>query len=282
MLWFYLVISSVLLASVSTLLQKVLMKEKESNPYVYALTFQLVVTGVVSIYAIWEGFHLPNLIPLLPSIGLMVVLYGFANVVLFKAFQLSDASEISVISSSRSLWTILVAVTLLGEMLTANRIMGVLLITLGIAFVSWKTKRFNLERGHLFALLAAIFFGVAFANDTYLLRSFDVPSYTVFAFFLPSVFLIIIKPSAVKKMKVFFKLDRLLKMLVLAIFYAGAAITIYSSYKVGGQASQIAPISQSSTLVIVLLAAIFLKERDNLPKKIVAAIVVFLGVALLK
>lgn len=282
MLWFYLVIINILFLSISTLLQKILMKEKDSDPYVYALTFQLTVTIVVSIYAFWEGFHLPNLIPLLPNLGLLVVLYGFANVVLFKAFQLSEASEISVISSSRSLWTVLVAVTLLGETLTIRKILGTLLVVLGVAFVSWESKRLKLQKGHLFAFLATVFFGVAFANDTYLLRSINVPSYTAFAFFLPSVFLMLIKPKAVKEMKVFFEWDKLWKMLVLAIFYGGAAIAIYSSYRAGGDASQIAPLSQSSVIVTVLLAAIFLKERGNLLRKVAGAIVVFLGVILLK
>jgi len=258
------------------------MKEEGSDPFVYALVFQLVVTFVVSIYAFRQGFHLPNLTPLLPFIGLMVVFYGFANVTLFKALQLGEASEVSVISSSRSLWTVLVAVTLLGEPLTSRKLLGTLLVVSGIAFVSWKSKRFKLQRGHLFALLAAVLFGIAFANDTYLLRSFDASSYTALAFFLPSIFLMIIRPKAVREMRVFLNLNKLGKMLLLAIFYGGAAIAIYSSYRAGGEASQIAPISQSSVILTVLLAAIFLKERGNLLRKLAGAIVVFLGVVLLR
>jgi drug/metabolite transporter (DMT)-like permease len=280
--WFCLVVINVLLVSLSTLLQRILMKEEGSDPFIYALVFQLVVTFVVSIYAFGRGFHLPNLTPLLPFIGLMVVFYGFANVTLFKALQLGEASEVSVISSSRSLWTVLVAVTLLGEPLTTKKLLGALLVFLGIVFVFWKSKRFKFRKEHLFALLAAVLFGIAFANDTFLLRSFDAPSYTAFAFFLPSIFLMIIRPNAVRGMKAFFNLKKLGNMLLLAIFYGGAAVAIYSSYRAGGEASQIAPISQSSVIVTVLLAAIFLKERADFPRKIAAAMIVFLGVVLLR
>lgn len=258
------------------------MKEEQSDPYTYAVVFQLAVTVVVSIYAFYRGLQIPPLLPLLPFIGLMTVLYAFANIAVFRAFQLSEASEISVILSSRSLWTLLVAVPFLGEPLTSKKLLGTLLVVLGVAFVSWKGKRFRLQKGYSFALLSAGLFGVAFANDAFLLQSFDVSSYTAVAFFLPTIFLILIKPKSLRKIKLFFNVKRLSKMILLAILYGLAVLAIFASYQAGGEASQIAPISQSSVILTVLLAAILLKERGNLLNKIAGAVAVFLGVVLLK
>ena len=282
MLWLYLVAINVLSLSIATLLQRVLMKEEQSDPYVYAVVFQLAVTVVVSLYAFYKGFQIPPLLPLLPFLGLITILYAFANIVLFRAFQLSEASEISVISSSRSLWTLLIAVPFLDEALTSKKLLGTLLVILGVALVSWRGKRFRLQQGHMFALLSATLFGAAFATDAFLLRSFDSPSYATIAFFLPTVFLILLRPKSLKKIKLFLDFRRLAKMLILAIFYGIAALAIYASYQAGGEASQIAPVSQSSVILTVLLAAIFLKERSYFLNKLVGAIAVFLGVVLLK
>lgn len=258
------------------------MKEEQSDPYAYAVFFQLTVAIVVSIYAFYKGFHIPPLQPLLLFIAIATVLYAFANIALFHALQLTEASEISVIVSSRSLWTLFVAVPFLGESLTSKKLFGTLLIIAGIVFVSWRAGRFKLQKGHLFALLSASFFGIAFANDAFLLRSFDVYSYASIAFLFPTLFLILLRPTFVKKIKLFFDIKRLTKMICLAIFYGIAALAIFASYQAGGEASQIAPISQSSVILTVLLAAIFLKERSNFLRKIAGAIAVFLGVVLLK
>lgn len=48
-----------------------------------------------------------------------------------------------------------------------------------------------------------------------------------------------------------------------------------------GPASQIAPINQAQVIVTVLLAIIVLKERDHLFRKVIAAILVTIGVILL-
>lgn len=282
MFWFYLVIVGVIFLSFATLLQRVLMKEEQSDPVAYAIVFQLSVSFVVSIYAFYRGFRFPPLQPFLPCIGLMTALYGFGNIAFFRSFQLSEASEVSVISSSRSLWTLLVAILFLGESLTSVKLLGTFLVVLGVALVSWKPGRFKLQEGYAFALLASVLFGIALANDMFLLRSFDLFSYTTIAFLFPAVFLILIKPKSVKKIKLFFDRRRLVKMVVLAIVYGGAALAMGASYQAGGEASQIAPITQSSVILTVLLAAVLLKERSNLLNKIAGAIAVFLGVVLLK
>jgi len=282
MLWFYLVLVNIITLSLATLLQRVLMKEEQSDPFIYTIVFQLTVSVVVAIYAFYKGFQLPSLLPLWPFILLMTVFYAFASVALLNAFKLSEASEVSVISSSRSLWILFVAIPFLNESLTTKKVLGTLLVVLGVVIVSWTGKKFKLKKGHLFALLAAFLFGVAFVNDAFLLHSFSFPSYTVMAFFLPGLFLLLLKPKSIKKMKLFFNFNRLVKMVLLAIFYGTAALAIYASYQAGGEASQIAPISQSSVILTVLLAAIFLNERGRFVNKIAGAIAVFIGVILLK
>lgn len=258
------------------------MKEEQSDPISYAIVFQLAVTCVIAICAFYRGFRLPPLQPLLPYLGLMTVLYGFANIAHWRSFQLIEASEVSVIFSSRSLWVLFVAIPFLGESLTSRKLLGTFLVVLGVALVSWREGRFKFQRGYAFALLAACLFGIGFANDAFLLRSFDVFSYNTIAFLFPALFLILLRPKSLKKIKVFFDKRRLMKMLVLAVFYAAAALTIGASYQAGGEASQIAPISQSSVILTVLLAAIFLKERGNFLNKLAGAIAVFLGVVLLR
>jgi uncharacterized membrane protein len=78
------------------------------------------------------------------------------------------------------------------------------------------------------------------------------------------------------------KLFLVWKLILLGCLYAISAATIFLAYQYGRNAAQIAPINETSTILIVILAAIFLKERSQLLRKLFAAAISVLGVLLIK
>lgn len=282
--WLTLILISATSFSVTTLLQRALLKEEQSDPVAYGFVFQILVSFLLFIYTQINGIGLvlPPLTPFIPLLISMSLLYALANLSLFKAFQLVGASEVAVITASKSMWTVISAVFLLGERITTQTLFGTALVILGVMVISWKQKKLKLTKGHLLALLAAVFFGFGFTNDARLLNDFDVSSYMVLAFFLPSVTILMFRPKSIPKLKLFMSKDRLLKMLATSFFYGIASLTLGMAYQSGRNASQIAPISQSSTVLTVILAYLFLKEGDNMLNKIVGALLVFAGVVFLK
>lgn len=282
--WLTLVLISAASFSVATLLQRVLLKEEQSEPVVYGFVFQILVALLMLIHTQLNGigFILPPLTPFILPLASMGLLYALANLSLFKAFQTTDASEVAIIAASRSIWTIISATFLLKEAITTQILFGTLLIILGVVVISRKQKKLEITKGHLLALLAAVFFGFAFTNDAYLLNSFDVSSYMVLAFFLPSITMLMFKPKSIPKLKLFVDRNRLLKMLAASSFYGLAGLAVGMAYQSGRNASQIAPISQASIVLTAILAYIFLKERTNMLNKILGALLVFAGVVFLK
>ena len=67
-----------------------------------------------------------------------------------------------------------------------------------------------------------------------------------------------------------------------ALIYTVAVITVYAAYQIGRNAAQIASITPTYSILIVILAAIFLNERDRLPRKLSAATLAIIGIFLLK
>jgi len=80
----------------------------------------------------------------------------------------------------------------------------------------------------------------------------------------------------------FSTLKLLKNTLLLAFIWSVSAIAFYLAIEKGALASQISPISQSKIILTVLLAAILLKERENLLIKVVAAFLTMAGVLLIK
>lgn len=284
MSWFILVLISVLSESVASVLQRILMKSDKSDPTAYMIVFQFLTAILIGVFVVFRGFHFPaNLISLTPNLILMIVLITTASIFMFKALQITQASDYSILKTSSVFWTLITSAIFLKENITWLRIIGTLLIILGVIIISWHRQgRIKLHRGHLYTFISAAAFGLAFANDAYIVRSFDVMSYMVIIFLLPGVSMMLLKPQSIKKMKSLTNITMMLKMSSFCVFYGLSAITIFLAYQAGGAASQIYPISKSAVILTVILAAVLLKEQDRLWQKILGAAAAFIGVLLLR
>lgn len=281
-MWFQLTLLGVLSYSGYYVLSRVFLKQKNSDAIAYAIVFNIVCAALISAVAFTRGFTLPDLKKYALNLILMGILYTLSQVFIFQASKTIEASELIIISSTRVLWTIGGGLLFLGESFDLAKAVGTALILFSVVFVSYKKKKITFSRGHVYALLAGVCLGVGFVNDSYILRQTDAVSYAAVAFILPAFLTIIMFPKAALKLKKFITFKTLRNTLLLGVFYSVGIIASYAAYTAGGTASQIVPIGQSVVIVTVLLGALFLGERDNLWKKIIAAILVSLGVLLLR
>lgn len=282
MSWQILVVIATISYSISVVLQRVLMKDKDSDPIAFSIVFQFLVGILIGIYACIKGFSLPNLTPFIPNLILVGVFYGLGNMFVFKALKTIDASEFTIVFASRTIWIVLGAIIFLKESFSLQQTIGTLLIIGSIVLISWKKKKIALGSGIWTALLAAVFMGAGFTNDAFLVSSFDVPSYLTIAFIIPAIFMLVIYPKSIKAMKFILTKENILKLVILTAIYGSSAITIFLAYQVGKNASQIAPLNQTSTILTVILSMIFLGEKSDYLKKIIGAVISFIGVLLVK
>jgi len=245
------------------------------------VVFQALVGLVIGAAALVHGFSLPDLSHYWVNVVLMVILYGVGNICVFHALKIIEASTFTILLASRALWTIIGALLLLGESYTWLRLAGALLIISSIVLVSWKRRqKLALGKGEVFSLLAALFFGLAFVNDAFIIRGSDVLSYEAIAFVLPTIGILIAQPQAVKKIPHLLRKDSIMKLALLSAFYGVSAVTVFTAYKVGHNAAQIAPLEQTTTIVTVVLSIIFLKEKTALVRKSLGTVLSFVGIML--
>lgn len=274
---------SVLFASVGALLQRVLMKGEDSDPWAYSVVFQILVGVMTALYGyLFADMTLPrNITPLILNLILMTLLWSASNVFLYSALKRIEASIFTVIFSSRSLFTTLTSSIFLQEILTGWQLIGALFIILGALFVTFKKKGvLKFDKGVFFALLAAASFGFANTNDRSLLGSFNLYPYVTIAFIVPALFMVLIKPSSVRKMRDFTNMKLLRKMILLCVVYALASITFFGALQIAPNSSQVASISVFSVVLTVIFSIIFLKEKENIGRKVLGAVAAFIGLLL--
>lgn len=135
----------------------------------------------------------------------------------------------------------------------------------------------------IFALLSSFLYGIAFTNDVYILKLFQsVSSYMFMIFLLPSLVILFFKPKLTKSLASYFSSIKISNMLISAVvLYCFSSIAYFTAYKVGGQASLISPIFQTSVILTVFLSVFFLGERKHLLQKAIGSLVTIAGVILL-
>ncbi len=281
MSWLTLTLLSVIIASVASILQRVLMKDDKSNPYSYAIIFHLLLGVLVLVFGLIRGVDFSLFSGNVYMLLLASALWGACQVFLFKALQLLEASEVTVISDTRVIFTIIASVIFLGEAFTSWNILGAMLILTATLLVVDIKKGFEFNKGVWYTLAMAFFAGLAIVADSANVQQYDVLAYSTFSNFLSGLFVLAFYPKSLRQWTHFIQPSFLVKMVPLAVFSATQGILYLLALTYGGNTAQVGTIRQASVIVTVLLAVILLNERGKLWQKFVAAILVTAGVFLL-
>ena len=279
--WLILTLLSVAFSSVASILQRVLMKDDKSNPYSYAVIFHLLLGCLTLVIGLIRGSNFSLFCGNLFLLLLSGALWGICQVFLFKALQLVEASELTIVSGLRVVVTIVTSLVFLNQVFTGWNVLGTILMITATLFVVNLKKGFTLHQGLLYTLAMAFFGGLAIVADSANVQHYDVLAYSTYSNFLSGFFILAFYPKALQQWRQVVQPRFLGRMLPLAIFSATQGVLYLLALAYGGNTAQVGTIRQASVIVTVLLAIIFLKERGNLGRKLIAAVLVTAGVVLL-
>lgn len=280
--WYIYLFFSIILLSCYGLFHRSLLKDDDSSPQAQTMLF-LGLGGILAIIiAIVQGkFNLAFPSGLIWNFLLVILLLTPAYLFKYRGYQLIGASEVVIFSVTGRLWNIFGAWLFLHETVTLKVILGGLLVLAGAMLSCYERGKFLWSKGVIVVLISAILFGFGDINGFYILRSYDSSNFLIYSYLLPVLALLILQPKTVLKLRYYLHKGRAWKMGVLSLCDTLGMLTLYLAYQVGGNASIISPLRSTSIILTVLLAAIFLNERNNLSNKIIGAIVAVIGIILL-
>ncbi len=278
--WIFFAVISVLFISVANLFSRVLMKDKKGDAIAYTIAFQILCGVLTGVFALYKGFVMPPVQEYFWNFILGGILYGFASICMFEAVKFLEASDAAILSAASTVITIVASIIFLHESFSMNKVIGTILILVAV-FIIDRSKKLRLNKGTIFVIGSTVLASIAVTNDAYILRSSDAVSYTPIAFLFPAVFIVLFFPKAITKFHTLVSKNNLRNMFLLGLFYSVQAVTYYLALERGAGASQMGPIYKANIIVTLILAALFLRERDHLGIKFVSAILVTVGVLLL-
>lgn len=279
--WFVLTLLSVLGVSIAGVLQRALMKDDRSDPYSYAVTFQILIAILILPLVLLQGFRVPVFDKNLFYFIIAAALWAGASIFNFKALKLIEASEVTILSSVKVVVTIIASIIFLQESFNGLNILGTIAVLFSIFLVTNLKKGIKFNKGIIYTFAMALFSGLAIVADGFNVHNYDVVSYNAITNFLVVCILLGFNPKSIKQSKQFLSMNLLKKMLPLGLFATFQGLAYMLALASGGNTSQVGTIRQASVIVTVILAVIFLKERDYLIRKLIAAVLVTIGVILL-
>ena len=282
MMWFYYALASVAFFTGLNLLQRTVAMDSK-NPRVMAIVFNSLAALVAIIIFILTGgftnFRLPHSPFAYLSLAGAVLFYGLFERGRFHAAQLLDASIFSTITNVSVVVAFIASFIFYKESFSLPKIIGGLLIITALFLISYEKKRHSIsQKGLAIAVGISIALGLGWALDKYNSTLFSATTYNILVWTLPIPFLIFpgVTMSQIKSESTgkFWKLGISAALNVCGYLFQLKALSLT-------EATKVIPVIQTSLLFTILLGIVFLKERDNIPKKILAGVLAFIGVYLL-
>lgn len=281
MIWIIYALSTVLLFTTLNLVSKVLIKDSK-DPRAFGLIFNLICAFfALLIFIFSKGYSkLPEnyslyafLILFISSAG-----YGLFERFRFYAIKHTEVSVNLVISSLATPLAFFAAIKMYNEPLSIYKLAGALLVFCSVILTASKAKGTSTKKGIIASFFVTAMLGMAWVLDKAGSTLFTPEFFNILVWTLPLPF-IFLPYVKVKNLKYEWRLNNF-KIFIIAFLNVGGYYLNLKALQLA-DASKVMPIIQTS-LVFSVIAAIFLfKENKNLGKKIIAAILSFIGICLL-
>jgi len=211
-------------------------------------------------------------------------LFPFVNILAFKSSKHVDAGLFTILSNITPIVTIVAAVLLLNESLSIGQLVGAAIIiasTFIVVAPLFKTHfKVNLPSLYL-ALISIVLLGLAVVYERWMLTRVDFGAYLVYGWGSSALWLLIANISERKHLKILKDKKTFVPIFSYSLSSALRGICFVGAVKLCGNVSLVSAFASFVTVLVVVSAYFFLKEKDHLWLKIISVIIGVIGLIVL-
>jgi drug/metabolite transporter (DMT)-like permease len=197
----------------------------------------------------------------------------------YTAQKYVEAGITTLVSNIYTPVTIVLATIFLNEKLTVIQIFGTVLLLIGMLIVSQKHRigKFKFDKYFMLMVLSGIMLGISLTAERALQKETGFTTGTMLSWWMQCAFLGIAALIAKSKSE-YSKKDIAITGGLRFLQSLSWVILIFAV----GNLSLVSAITTFKVVIIFIAAAIFLKEREDLPRKIFGSLVALAGLLLMK
>ncbi len=192
-----------------------------------------------------------------------------------------EASTFSIIKQLSTVFMIFAGILFFKEEFIINKFIGAILIILSNILIFYKRENTKPNKYVLLGILANIFYTIALFLDVNISENFNLPIYVAISLGLPTILIALAERIKPKEIINEFKNGNKPAILLTSVTWSYMILVQLRAYQLGN-VSIVAPLCALTVILNVIVGYIFLKEKDNLLRKIISALLIILGIILIK
>ncbi|MCK4327776.1 MAG: DMT family transporter [Candidatus Diapherotrites archaeon] len=278
MSWLVLVLLSVLLSGIGAAINRYVLRDEHVYSYSFLFTF------LSSLFFVPLMLTEEIILPQTTGGWLIVlaagVLWWTINIIGFMGISKTDVTLSKPLASSKVVIVFLLSVLVLGEAVTAGKIIGTILVMAGMLVLTWKKGWFTHLRseGVQLLLAAAVIMSVVHVLDKYNMGVVSPNFYGFLMYFIPAIPLGVMAAFRLPKLKQTIQ-NKWKAAVLVAVCYGAMYYFILQAYRLA-DLNAIYPILQLATLVTMGMAYFWLKEKAEFRQRVAGAALMILGAVL--
>ena len=278
--WYFNLVAYLVIYILFTQMYKIATKNSKNDG---ALTILLQLLGglCVLIFVPFFKMQFPTDISTYIFLGIAIIFYAIADRVNTTARRGLQVSLYSILGQLSTVFVIIWGILFFKEEIILKKLLGAGLILFGNIMVLYKKGKFEWNKYILFSLLGNLSMSIGISVDVGISDQFNMPIYVALTLIVPALLILLIERVKIKDVVSEFKEGNKKAILTVGLSWGIMIIAMLRAYQYG-TVTTIAPLCSLTTILNVFVAYFLLKEKDSILKKILAAIVVILGILLIK
>lgn len=280
--WFIFALFSVFAIAGSELSQKISLTQKANISAITNNFFVWTLQGIggLLIAIILRQFEFSLSSTQLCKLGAVALVYFLGGTSFYTSYKGNSPSISIVLGTVSVIISTTLGIAFLGEGKSIEKFVGIAIILFAIIIANYQKKE-KFSKFNLFALLGGLCFGTAYTLDKSFVLKIPPAMYVALLCFSVAIVSAILKGKHIIKEAKVLKLPNFYPMFSSACFGTLFNFFTFRAYSLGGNVGVIDAMNNSNVFIVILLEMLLLKDRTNLTRKIMAAMLVGVGVWIL-
>lgn len=248
-----------------------------------ALTILLELIAVITLIFFIPFFEIkfPSDIKVYLFLGLSVIFYTLSDRLNTTVRSGIEASTFNIILQLSTVFMIFAGLIFFKEPFIINKFIGAILIIVSNILVFYKKGNQKIDKYVFLGILANLSFTVALFLDVNISDNFNLPIYAGITLGVPAILIFIFEKIKIVDLKDEFINGNKKAMILTSVTWGLSIISQLRAYQLGN-VSIVAPLGALTVIINVIVGYIFLNEKDNLLKKLISALLIIIGIILIK
>ena len=252
-----------------------------NNSGSFTVVAQIVTSGFTLLLIPFFTIRFPTDMRVYIVLGISIIFYALHDRLATTIRKGLEASTYSIINQLSNVFMIIAGVLLFKETVVWHRMIGAALILFSNVMIFFEKGKFRFNKYVILAVIANLLYTCSVLIDVNLSEQFNLPFYIILTLFIPAILITIFERIKIKDIVGEFKTGNTKSIIITSIAWSIAILAHLRSLQLG-KVTIVAPLSSLGVILNVIVSFLFLKEKDNLLKKIIASLLIMLGIFLIK